>query len=426
MTSFLYHSQDIDTMLYHTLNTVLKNKESAYNTINVVSESRVVISGEIYDIISNLEPNNPTVYFKEAQEISTIQNLDNMSLKNLIAVVENAESCNGLSSESFLIVKERLLCWLERLNHDKANVMVYPLKSILLEDNELFTPHWTYGFDKKMFYAVNDSNITLITKNKNSNIEKTVLLTFNIDNLSINSEKFESKREFLHYLADFCKKKHMDTIQLYITIEFQMKFGEICKEILPTNFNLLTIDTQTNYEGNSVLDIFNNVINVSDKYTKLYYIKKMPDITHLYISNLHCHISPYRIYSDDFYKQYFKERCPERGLVSIVGVPSMMECRIFCVHKRPAMLSNEACNHYNIRTFSDLGNKTVLVFRRERDEYGNYKDPIEFCWHRYRILEFNNTFSIDQAYIKVQNVKTLEIDDEIKIQRACIDWGCEK
>lgn len=111
----------------------------------------------------------------------------------------------------------------------------------------------------------------------------------------------------------------------------------------------------------------------------------------------------------------------ENDIVSIIGIPTMEECRIFSQGGKPVLISKLAAIHYNVSSLNELIDKTALVFRRVKDDNGNYEEP--WRWHTYKVIikSFKDLQRLDSAYVTVENANN-SIED-INIQRICIDWN---
>ena len=148
--------------------------------------------------------------------------------------------------------------------------------------------------------------------------------------------------------------------------------------------------------------------NKNDYYT--FSLKKLP--------------SPVAIFNKMEYKYPLKYPNPEKDIVSIVGIPTMEECRIFSQGGKPVFISDIASFHYGVSSLDELINKSALVFRRFRDETDNYEEPWVWCTYKTTIKEFKHTGRFDSAVAVVEN--ETGIIEELVIHRICIDWEYKK
>lgn len=116
-----------------------------------------------------------------------------------------------------------------------------------------------------------------------------------------------------------------------------------------------------------------------------------------------------------------KHKAPEKGIYSIIGIPTMDECSIWSENGRPVKLSDIAKEHYGVETLEDLVGKSVCVFRRFKNENGFYEVPYKYHLQKAKIVSFNGTIQLNMATAVIQSEGKTETED-IKIQRVCIDW----
>ena len=118
-----------------------------------------------------------------------------------------------------------------------------------------------------------------------------------------------------------------------------------------------------------------------------------------------------------------KFEAPEKGIYSIIGIPTMNECGIWSENGRPVMLADIAKKHYgnDVKTLEDLEGKNVCVFRRFRDERDLYELPHKYYLQKAKIVKFTNTLRLDMAAVIIKSEGETQ-NEEIKIQRVCIDW----
>ena len=121
-------------------------------------------------------------------------------------------------------------------------------------------------------------------------------------------------------------------------------------------------------------------------------------------------------------KQYeLKFEAPENGIYSIIGIPTMDECRIFSKNGRPVVLSDIASEHYGVKTLDDIVGKSVCVFRRFKDEQEFYEFPYKYYLQKATIVEFTRTIQLNMANAVIRTEGETETE-EVRIQRVCIDW----
>ena len=150
----------------------------------------------------------------------------------------------------------------------------------------------------------------------------------------------------------------------------------------------------------------------------------MTDISNDYPFKLKELPLPFTYFNAMEYKFPLKFPNPPNDIVSIIGVPTTDECRIFSLGGKPVFISKLAASHYGVSSLDKLVNKSVLVFRRFKDESGNYEEP--WRWHTYNVtlLSFKRTGRLDGAYAIVKNEDGTT--EDIAIERICIDWEYKK
>ena len=111
---------------------------------------------------------------------------------------------------------------------------------------------------------------------------------------------------------------------------------------------------------------------------------------------------------------------PEKGIESIVSIPSMDECGVFCTTARPVVLTTNAKEYYGVSKIEDMVGKNVGVFRRVKDELGNYETPYVYYLQKGTIDKIECPWRFDMATVVVRTGEKLS--EPIKIQRICIDW----
>jgi len=112
----------------------------------------------------------------------------------------------------------------------------------------------------------------------------------------------------------------------------------------------------------------------------------------------------------------------KRGIQCIIGVPSMKESGIYSLNGKPVILSNTASEHYGIEKLEDIIGKPVVVFRRKKDEGGNYITPTTYYLQKATIKKFNYLGRFDMAEADIIETSTGKETESLRIQRICIDW----
>jgi hypothetical protein len=116
------------------------------------------------------------------------------------------------------------------------------------------------------------------------------------------------------------------------------------------------------------------------------------------------------------------EPIDKRGIQCIIGVPSMKESGIYSLNGKPVILSNTTAEHYGIEKLEDIIGKPVVVFRRKKDEGGNYITPTTYYLQKATIKKFNYLGRFDMAEADIIETSTGEETESLRIQRICIDW----
>ena len=150
-----------------------------------------------------------------------------------------------------------------------------------------------------------------------------------------------------------------------------------------------------------------------------YNIKVKEHTTQIYLSN--CFVYPFSIKRYDDGRHPLKRCAPSKGIISICGVPDMMQCRIFASNARPPVISLEAVQHYKERSLERLLDKPVIVFRRHRNTDGEIEEPTIYDWYRCKIIKFNDIYRFDSASVDIQ-MESGRISSNICLHRICIDW----
>lgn len=126
------------------------------------------------------------------------------------------------------------------------------------------------------------------------------------------------------------------------------------------------------------------------------------------------------IYYWTFMKYNLKFPEPEKGIESIISIPNMLECGVFCANARPVVLTTNAKEYYGVSKIEDMVGKNVGVFRRAKDEFGNYETPYVHYLQKGTIEEIICPWRFDMAEVVVRTGE--ELTQPIKIERICIDW----
>ena len=111
---------------------------------------------------------------------------------------------------------------------------------------------------------------------------------------------------------------------------------------------------------------------------------------------------------------------PEKGIETIISIPSLDESRIFCFSARPIILTTNAKKHYGVNKIEDMVGKNVSIFRRVKDEFGNYETPHVYHLQKGIIEKIKCPWRYDMADIVIQTED--KISQSINITRICIDW----
>lgn len=118
-------------------------------------------------------------------------------------------------------------------------------------------------------------------------------------------------------------------------------------------------------------------------------------------------------------KYDLKFKPPKEGIKSIIGIQTMAQCDIWAENGRPVHLSNTAREHYGVSTLEEMIGKQIMVFRRFKDESGNYETPYKYYLQKGKLVGLEYTFSLNLATAKVETEKGVE---PINFTRVCIDW----
>ena len=129
---------------------------------------------------------------------------------------------------------------------------------------------------------------------------------------------------------------------------------------------------------------------------------------------------PFVVFSSMEHQYPLKYPNPEKKIISIIGIPTLDECRIFSQGGKPVFISEIAAKHYGVSSLEELIGKPVMVFRRFRDENNKYEEP--WRWHVYRVIvkRFNGLGRLDTGIAVTQDDK--DNLENILIHRICIDW----
>lgn len=134
--------------------------------------------------------------------------------------------------------------------------------------------------------------------------------------------------------------------------------------------------------------------------------------------------NPFAVFSKMEHRYPLKYPNPEKEIISVVGIPTLEECRIFSQGGKPVFISDIASLHYGVSYLNDLVGKSVAVFRRFRDMENKYEEP--WRWHTYRVTikDFANLGRLDMATATTEDKNGLK--ESILIHRICIDWEYKK
>jgi hypothetical protein len=114
---------------------------------------------------------------------------------------------------------------------------------------------------------------------------------------------------------------------------------------------------------------------------------------------------------------------PEKGIYTIIGLPSMEESGIFSINGKYVLLSNLAAEVYGVKKLEEMVNKPIFVFRRFKKENGDYETPYVYYLQKATILELYNLDRLDTSDAKIEYDGSEEM---VSLQRICIDWNYKK
>jgi hypothetical protein len=129
---------------------------------------------------------------------------------------------------------------------------------------------------------------------------------------------------------------------------------------------------------------------------------------------------PIAVFSKMEHKFPLKYPNQKREIISIIGIPTMKECRIFSQGGKPVLISEIAAKHYGVSSLVELVEKPAMIFRRFRDEHNNYEEPWRWHTHRVTIKSFTSLGRFDMATVTTKDKN--DLIEEILIHRICIDW----
>tara|TARA_Y200000002_G_C22655861_1_gene653436 strand:+ start:72 stop:674 length:603 start_codon:yes stop_codon:yes gene_type:complete len=118
-------------------------------------------------------------------------------------------------------------------------------------------------------------------------------------------------------------------------------------------------------------------------------------------------------------KYDLKFKAPEKGIESIFGIQSLADSDIWSETGRPTFISNTASQHYGVETLEEIIGKSIGVFRRYKDESGNYETPYKYYLQKAKLVGLEYTYCLNMATAKVETEKGVE---PVNITRVCIDW----
>ena len=118
-------------------------------------------------------------------------------------------------------------------------------------------------------------------------------------------------------------------------------------------------------------------------------------------------------------KYDLKFKSPEKGIQSLIGIQSLADSYIWAENARPVHLSDTAREHYGVSTLEEMIGKQVSVFRRCKDESGNYETPYKYYLQKAKLMGLEYTHCLNMATAKVKTTKGFE---PVNITRVCIDW----
>ena len=98
----------------------------------------------------------------------------------------------------------------------------------------------------------------------------------------------------------------------------------------------------------------------------------------------------------------------------------MNECHILCANARPVVLTTNAKEYYGVSEIEDMVGKKVGVFRRVKDELGNYEIPYVYYLQKGTIDKIEFPWRFEMATVIIR--KGEKLSQPLKIERICIDW----
>ena len=134
--------------------------------------------------------------------------------------------------------------------------------------------------------------------------------------------------------------------------------------------------------------------------------------------------SPFAIFNKMEHKFPLKYPEPEKNIISIIGIPSIEESRIFSQGGKPVYISEIAANHYGVLSLKELIGKSATIFRRFRNEQNDYEEPWVWYTQNVTIKDFLNLGRLDMATARTEDGNGLI--ETIIIERVCIDWDYKK
>jgi hypothetical protein len=148
------------------------------------------------------------------------------------------------------------------------------------------------------------------------------------------------------------------------------------------------------------------------------------DVSRSFSFNLTKLPQPFANFSKMEHRYPLKYPNPKKDILSVIGIPSTEECRIFSQGGKPVFITEIAAYHYGVTSLQELIGKSVMIFRRYRTENDEYEKP--WKWHTYRVTinDFKNLGRLDFATVITEDTNGLV--ENIVIHRVCIDWEYKK
>jgi hypothetical protein len=356
------------------------------------------------------------------------------TLDKLIYFIQCSSSCLGMDEESFIKLKADLIFWFKNIS--SRPIRVFIMKTFFVgsvcgvQYNCLVTPRWNLAhFTDSFFIEMNEENVVAY-RNKDKTYEPlgTFKIEYDLSDLSqINIDginyQCDSKSDFYRLIAresrDFLNRNLInDKVRLYLAHKV---LDDIPVDIF-NEYNIeiykLTEYDQITRKGNSLAKLFRSFFYSDNEEFNFCYLHTTKCNSQLYYNKITQFYNSYRDYTKD--QNYtFKYDPPEKGLISIVTIPSLCDCNIFASNARPAILAKEAMEHYKVDDIEDMVGKDIYIVRRNKNEDGSYEEPYKFIWKKGTIVNLGGLYRFDSSFVNVK-FHDGDYDEELRLTRACI------